>query len=130
MWQTVPDLNSRGTVGRKQAGPGGRIRYEKPPLGSSEDNTNFSFSLYSGSLIHKGGSLIHKGGISTFKDVQNEMVFKFSNLFKIFKLTTFFKFPTFFKFSKFFKYTEFSKFYNLGTTTLQLGRWGPERLPE
>ena len=73
MWQTVPDLNSRGTVGRKQAGPGGRIRYEKPPLGSSEDNTNFSFSLYSGSLIHKGG-------ISTFKDVQNEMVFKFSNL--------------------------------------------------
>ena len=81
MWQTVPDLNSRGTVGRKQAGPGGRIRYEKPPLRSSEDNTNFSFSLYSGSLIHKGGgSLIHKGGISTFKDVQNEMVFKFSNL--------------------------------------------------
>ena len=91
MWQTVPDLNSRGTVGRKQAGPGGRIRYEKPPLGSSEDNTNFSFSLYSGSLIHKGGSLIHKGGISTFKDVQNEMVFKFSNLSKIFKI---FKFPT------------------------------------
>ena len=76
MWQTVPDLNSRGTVGRKQAGPGGRIRYEKPPLGSSEDSTNFSFSLNSGSLIHKGGSLIHKGGISTFKDVQNEMVFK------------------------------------------------------
>ena len=88
MWQTVPDLNSSGTVGRKQAVPGGRIRYEKPPLGSSEDNTHFSFSIHIGFLKLKGG-------VSIFKVIHNEMVFKFPNF------SNFSNFPNFPIFSNF-----------------------------
>ena len=97
MWQTVPDLNSSGPVGRKQAGPGGRNRYEKTPLGSSEDSTNFSFSLNSGSLIHKGGPLYIRGEFQ---------------LLKMYKIRWFSNFPIFSKFSKFPNFSNFPHFSN------------------
>ena len=71
MWQTVPDLNSSGTVGRQQTCPGEGNRYEKPSLRSSEDSTHFSFSL-------NVGFLKLKGGVSILKNVQYEMVFQTS----------------------------------------------------
>ena len=71
MWQTVPDLNSGGTVGQTQADPEERIRYEKPSLGSSEDSTHFSFPP-------NIGFLKLKEGVSIFRDVQYEMVLRTS----------------------------------------------------
>ena len=121
MWQTVPDLNSSGTVGRKQAGPGGRIRYEKPPLGSSEDNTHFSFSIHIGFLKLKRG-------VSIFKVIHNEMVFKFPNFsnFSNFQIFQFFPILQIFHFFPIFRFLSCNMY--LDTNSLVSG--GRDARPE